>query len=189
MTDTQMSTEALDPETFDLAGWISGAKPHTESVTVYQRPDVIGDLAQLERRMKIEEAAVGVETSVGEETSPAKAEYIALARKFTESALTFYVRGIDVDEQRSITEKLGDDATKERLGSATIAAAIVAVQPPNGEKRDVTLTADQVDDLRKAVGDTQMSLINNAWLKTTRELPSVDADFLRALSSPKDGDK
>lgn len=180
-----MSTETRDPKTFDVASWLTDAKLPERSATVYQRADLIGLISDLERRIQNEVDVLGQEALDG--NSKLVKEYRQLVGDFEESALTLFVRAVPEREQRAIADELGKDATKEEVGSATISRAIIGVQRKGGKREPVRFSPDEIIQFDAAVGPAQMQAVYNAWHLATREIPTVDADFLQKLSSRASG--
>lgn len=169
-----MTEEKMTPEAFDLAAWLADAKLPERSATVYQRGNLISEITDLERRITHEKQ----DDEEGLGGSESVRRYRSLVAEFEASALTVFVQAMSGDRQREIAEELGKDATKNEIGAATIAAAIVAVQTVGGPRVPVTFTAADIVALEGALGEVQMSQINAAFIQACRSLPSVDADFL-----------
>lgn len=176
-------TETETPESFDLAAWLTDAKLPERSATVYQRADLISAITDLERRIRNEKQ----DDEEGLGGSENVRRYRSLVSEFEGSALTVFVQAVNADRQKQITESLGKDATKNEVGAATIAAAIVAVQKVDGPRVPVVFTPADVVALEGAVGEVQMSQINAAFVQACRSLPSVDADFLLKFSGRASG--
>lgn len=178
-------TETETPESFDLAAWLTDAKLPERSATVYQRGDLVGAITDLERRITHEKQ----EDDAGLGGSENVRRYRSVVAEFEASALTVYAQAMSADRQKQIVEDLGKEASKNEVGAATIAAAIVAVQTVDGPRVPVKFTAADVVALEGAVGEVQMSQINAAFIQACRSLPSVDADFLLKLSGRVNGDE
>lgn len=188
----------LTPETFDLGAWLTDAKLPEQSATVYQRADLIGELADLERRIRNEAEVAPGEVPAG--GSALVQQYRKLAAQFEASKLTVYVQAITNDRQQEIADSVGEPlpktaTPKEKLkythdvGSAVLAEAIVGMASADSERRPVKLAPEQIGELEAKIGSAQMGTINTAWARACREMPSVDADFLQKFSSPASGDE
>lgn len=188
----------LNPETFDLGAWLTDAKLPEQSATVYQRADLIGELTELERRIRNEADVAPGESAAG--GSPLVRKYRKFATQFEASKLTVFVSAITDERQQEIVASVGEplakDATaKERqgrlhaIGCALLAEAVVGVASGNSPRKPVTLEPEQIKQIEAKIGSTQMQTINDAYMRACKELPSVDADFLLQLSSPASGDE
>lgn len=188
----------LTPETFDLGAWLVDAKLPEQSATVYQRADLISELADLERRIRNEAEVAPGETPAGGSTLVQ--QYRKLARQFEASKLTVYVQAITTDRQQEIAEAVGDPLPKDAspkdkqqrmhaIGSAVLAEAIIGMAAGAKPRQSVSLQPGQIAELESRIGSAQMQAINTAWVRACKELPSVDADFLQKFSSPASGDE
>lgn len=187
----------LTPETFDLGAWLTDAKLPEQSATVYQRADLIGELADLERRIRNEaEVAPGEAPAGGSSLVQA---YRKLAAQFEASKLTVYVQAIPDDRQQEIAEGVGDPLPKDAsqkdkqqrmraIGYAVLAEAIIGMAAGSTPRRSVHLEPEHIGELEAKIGSAQLHAINTAWVRACKELPSVDADFLQKFSSPASGD-
>lgn len=177
----------LKPEEFDLDAWLADAALPEESVTVYQRGDLISDLTELQRQIEVyEEGPDGPSLTGGR--GKLEAKYRELAQKFHDSGLTVYVRATTADERKAIL----DDSEKAKespvdFNYRLLAATIVAVKPVDGKRKAVKFTQDKVKKLHKSIGEPQTVAIINAQRTASNGLPAVSADFLHKLSSPADG--
>lgn len=178
-----MTTETETPESFDLAAWLTDAKLPERSATVYQRGDLVGAITDLERRIMHEKQ----DDEPGLGGSESVRRYRSLVAEFEASALTVYVQAMSADRQKQIVEGLGKDASKNDVGAATVAAAVVAVQTVDGPRVPVSFTAADIVALEGAVGEVQMSQINAAFIQACRSLPTVDADFLQKFFGRESG--
>ncbi|WP_066303248.1 hypothetical protein [Arthrobacter luteolus] len=187
----------LTPETFDLGAWLTDAKLPEQSATVYQRADLIGELADLERRIRNEAEVAPGETPAG--GSSLVQAYRKVVAQFEASKLTVYVQAIPDDRQQEIAESVGDPLPKDAspkdkqqrmhaIGSAVLAEAIIGMSAGTDTRKPVRLAPEQIGELEAKIGSAQMQAINTAWVRACKELPSVDADFLQKFSSPASGD-
>lgn len=189
-------TETLNPATFSLDEWALDANLPEESVDVYKRSDVVGELSALKRQIALHREAAGVEKTADGDAALAEleAKYSELVETFGSSLLTVFVRGLTSDELNDIRE----DHEKRTLtwaplrrnrefGFELLARAIVAVRPTDGERTDVRWDLHQVKRLEKAIGGAQMTLILNAREVAQNQVPTVDADFLHKPSGSDAG--
>jgi len=185
-----------DPAEFDIEAFLQDAKLPEESVTVYKRSDVVAELSDLKRRIALEDRAKTAERSSGEEAlSPLEQEYLALLETFSKSALTVYVRALTDEEMRD-QRKLTEERTKDldpkdanlEFGYDLLSRAIVGLKAAGGERKLANFTPAKVKALRKAIGETQVSMILTARQMAQNAMPSVDADFLQKRSGEETGD-
>ena len=188
----------LTPETFDLGAWLVDAKLPEQSATVYQRADLIGELADLERRIRNEAEVAPGEAPAGGSTLVQ--QYRKLAAQFEASKLTVYVRAITDERQQEIAEGIGEPLPKDAppkekqqrmhaIGSAVLAEAIIGMAAGSKPRQPVSLQPEQIAELESSIGSAQMQTINTAWVRACKELPAVDADFLQKFSSPASGEE
>jgi hypothetical protein len=164
----------LDPKTFDVDEWLTGAKLPEHSVVVYGRADLVAQADELERRIadaeRDEEAAIG-EYSVGEQRESARLreEYEALADEFAKSARTFRVRAVKPSERDILDAK--EERGEIRKGERGLHEIAVALVEPR-------MTVDQIRKMRETIGDAQVAKIMNALVRATGEQPEVSPAFL-----------
>ena len=195
MTDTTTPTVPNStPESFSVAAWFAGAGLPESSADIFTNAAVLSDLAELQRRMDVE-----VKVDQAERTAGSKAakrtledEYVALAKKFTDSKITVYVRALPSTERKEIRE--AHSLAQKESGEADqgfifrcLSATIVGLKKADGQRIPATLTYQEVEQLFGLVGDTQLQTVYNAQLTATNAMPTVDADFLRKLSGPESG--
>lgn len=193
-------TETTTPETFDFADWFADANLPESSADIYLNAGVLSDLAELQRRLDVEQLvakAEPAEKTVGSKSkkSPLKVledEYVTLAQRFEDSKITVYVRALTSADRKTIRAAHDEAMKAETEGNEgftfrCLEASIVGLKKAGGERKPATLTLEQVADLYKKIGDAQLGRINDAYLTATNGIPTVDADFLRKLSGPAAG--
>lgn len=110
MADTD-TTDVAEPATFSIQSWIKGTTPVTRSVTVYGRPDLMGEIEELK------DALVEAQSAPFDDDRPlvkSRATEIAeeLEAKRTamlESAVRFRFRGLRNGEIEELREEMGKD--------------------------------------------------------------------------------
>lgn len=169
----------IDPEEFDLAGWVKGIKRPERSVTIYQRPDIIAELDDLERKIKIaritandEEAPVGARRSL----RSMEADYQRLAEEFANSALTLRLRFLSDDDKRAIAKKAKAGDVSD-LGYRIWAATIVSPK----------MTTAQAKALLGGLDEKQFATVDARFKSLYEDEPSVSADFLPKSSGQGNG--
>lgn len=140
--------------------WIDGARRTERSVRLYQRPDLIADLDELDRRIELARAA-------GEPTEPLVEEWQAVAQRFANSGLLVRVRSLSGAEVQAMqAEALIERLELDAIGLAAIAAACV----------EPSLTVEQLSRLLDKVGESQVMLLGQAVVAACAEPPEVNSD-------------
>jgi hypothetical protein len=190
MTETTTPT----PDTFSFSDWFGDANLPEASADIFTNAGVLSDLSELQRRMDVEVRVDDAERTAGSKAAKRtlEDEYVELAKKFTDSKVTVYVRALPSTERieiRAAHDKAQKEDGEQDRGFVfrSLAASIVALKRADGKRVPVTLTYKQVEDLFNLVGDAQIQSIQNAQLTATNAMPTVDADFLRKLSGPAAG--
>lgn len=186
---------AATPESFDLDAWLDDAQRPQRSVKVYGRADLIAQMDELERRIKVEEEAG--ERAVGDRTIPdLKDEWETLAAQFTASGLDVTVQGLNAADVKAVEDdvleldglppkakdKRRADPTPDeqaRIGQALLAKAIVS--PP--------MTVEQVATLTDRIGEAQVMRLVTAWRLAGAQEFKVKAPFSQGSSTPGAGDR
>lgn len=174
MTETPIETAPLEaPADFNFDDWLTDAKRPERSVMVYKRADLLGDLDDLERRIRELASIPEEDQSLADSPTALEEEYLAKAQEFHDSGLLFRVKGLTQDEMDKIN-KAGADAkeTSEQIGRRLIEAALVSPR----------LTFDQLGKLSQAIGDAQMKQIVTAYMLATMKAPEVTVPFSRRSS-------
>jgi hypothetical protein len=192
-----MSDTELNPAGFDVEEWLQDAAMPEESIDVYKRADVIGELERLKRQIAVQrEAAAGAERTASDTNELAELEkrYDDLVETFAGSQLTVYVRAISGDEKRELREA-SDKRTEGKTplernadhGYGLLARAVIAVRPFEGERVTVNWGHEQIRKLENTLGPAQMNAVLQAHQRAQANLPAVDADFLHRPSGEGDG--
>lgn len=180
-------TETLNPESFDFNDWFADANLPESSADIFTNAAVLGELAELQRRIATEAEIAEAEPTAGSKKSTLEDEYVALAEKFTASKVTVYVRALTTPERKEVRKahdaaqkstKEGDEVFILRI----LAKSIIGMKRPGGERVPAKLSLSDVKKLYSQIGETQVGVIYNAQLTATNGIPSVDADFLSKLS-------
>jgi hypothetical protein len=190
---TDTTPAETTPETFSFVDWFADANLPESSADIYLNAAVLADLADVERRLALEAAAVETEKTLGTQSKKRlEKEWAALAQKFEDSKITVYCRALtsvrrtEIRAEHDLAQK-NDGEANQGFVFRCLAASIVGMKKAGGERTPATLTQAQVEDLYTKVGDAQIGRINDAYLTATNAIPTVDADFLRKLSGPESG--
>lgn len=155
--------DALTPEGFDLAAWISGVQPVRRRVTIYGR----GDLqAQIDELSQAEALARGAERELLE------AELVDLTEQLKASAMVFEIEGRTSTAVMNIAKALREEGVPDEdidLGLITAQC----VNPP--------ITLDQVRALRSKREADVLRLASVVADANNRPV-TLDPRFLRAAS-------
>lgn len=199
MTDKTTPAETT-PESFNFSDWFADANLPESSADIFTNAAVLSELADLQRRMDVEERVeegLPAEETVGSRSKKTKLqeledEYVALAQRFEDSKITVYCQAL-TSVQRKEIRAAHEKALKASVESDTgfifrcLSASIVGLRKAGGERQPATLTQDDVEKLYERIGDAQIGAINDAYLTATNGIPTVDADFLRKRSGPATG--
>lgn len=185
---------AQTPEEFDFNDWFGDANLPESSADIFTKADLLSELQDLERRIKNENAVREAEPTVASKSrvSELENEYVKLAEQFTGSKVTVYVRALTEKERKAVraahdAAQKADGETDAGFVQRMVAASIIGMRKADGERKPTTLAFEQVVKLNAAIGDPQLKTIYDAQLTATNGIPHVDADFLRKLSGPADG--
>lgn len=141
----------------ELDEWIAGAQRQRRSILIYQRPDLVANLDEINQEMSNAKAA-GLPTDELEE------RWTTYAQLFADSALRIVVEGQTIEEINAIkAESTACGEDDEEASARILAAAIVSP----------TFTAEQILALRKAVGDAQVEAILAAWRSASFDVPPL----------------
>lgn len=174
-----MNTKDTTAQDFDLDSWVKGVKRPERSVTVYQRPDIIAELDELERRIKVSRReSQDEEGSLGSKRALRNLEddYERLAQEFSDSALTIRLRFVGADEKKQILTKAKNGDTADFAGRMW-AAAIVSPK----------VTPKQALALLSSLDEVQFGAIEEKFKAMNENMPSVSADFLPKSSGRENG--
>jgi hypothetical protein len=173
-------SEELDPKTFDVDAWLTGAKLPEHSVVVYQRADLLAKADDLQRRITAAEQDDAAEYSLGDRTSAGalRAEYEKVAEEYAASALTIRVRALTEAEDADLNArvKAGELTDEDR---ARHQIAIATIEPK--------LSVEQVRRMQEVLGPRQVLNIWQAVLRATNEMPEVSPHFLPKRSGQDTG--
>jgi hypothetical protein len=100
-------TPDLDPATFDLNAWISGARGTVRAVTIYQRPDLVGRVDELSRELRLAELVPAEDRGMNDPTPEGiRRELEQVAREFERSGLTIKIEGRSDEARDRIKKRL-----------------------------------------------------------------------------------
>jgi hypothetical protein len=174
----------LDPKTFDVDAWLTGAKLPEHSVVVYGRADLLAVADDLQRRITAAEedeaADSAPERAVGEQLESARLreEYGAIAEEFDASAMTIRVRALpeSVTTVLEAKQERGEIRKEDRFLHDIVAGAV-----------EPQLSLEQVIRMREKIGGAQTMKIWRAIFQATGEQPEVSPAFLPRRSGQGTG--
>lgn len=149
---------ADDVTGFDLDAWIDDAKPPQRSMTVYRRADLMSELDEIERQIRIAEGGESSAADAG--LKGLKAEWDKLATKISDSAQTITVRAIT------------DDAAKQARADAKaegIKAKAAAEWDEEGYADDVREQAEDEAEIEGMDGEEREALIRRRKVEARRD--------------------
>lgn len=182
------------PEEFDFNDWFGDANLPEASADIFTQANLLSELSDLERRIKNEAAVKEAEPTAASKSrlSELENEYVQLAQQFTDSKVTVYVRALPSSDRKNV--RAAHDEAQKRDGESDagfvqriVAASIIGMKKAGEERKPASLSFEQVKDLTEKLGDMQIKAIFDAQATATNGIPRVDADFLRKLSGPADG--
>ena len=141
----------------DIDTWIAGAKRQRRSVLIYQRPDVIAELDEINQEVTTSRAA-------GLDVSELMARWDERALAFSDSKLRVTVEGQTLDEiaaLKALSAAAGED--EEQESARTLADAIVSPD----------ISREQIIALHNAIGDAQYEAILAAWRSACFDVPPL----------------
>lgn len=176
-------TPQLDEASFSLDTWIRGIQPTIRSVTLYGRADVLAQIDELERQIKLARAA-GPEGEQGlDEETPAglQTRLEELYETFSASALTFRVQGRS-DQWREDADKRLKKAGVTDETERTLRALADSIVSPAG------ITYEHLAHLQD-VSEPQIKMLLVAYAMANHTPPRVDVPFSHASSAKTGGRK
>lgn len=179
----------LDPAAFDLGTWIAGVTATVRSCTLYQRPDLLADIDELERRLTIAGKTAKARGPEGEDTlddhgddvDTISAQLTNALHEFAASAVTFRVQG-RTDEWRDAAEKR---LKKQGIRDET---EIILRQLAESVVAPAGITYEHLAHLN-TVSQPQIKMLLVAWQMANVQPPraNVDVPFSPASSPKKSG--
>jgi hypothetical protein len=175
-------TPELDPTTFDLNAWVAGVTSTVRAVTLYQRPDLLADVDELERQIGIAKKATGSvpdgedELGGSDDVQTLQERLADVLKAWAASAMTFRVQG-RTDEWR--------DAAKKRLRKQGITDETEIILRSLAESiiAPAGITYEHLAHLNE-VSQPQVKMLLVAWGMANNQPPAVNVPFSPA-SSPK----
>lgn len=104
---------------FNVDDFVSGFRAATEKVTIFQRPDLAGEINHLDKQIALLEADRGDEASLGDsgDADELREQRDLLTRELEESAHTFVLQALGRERVDAITEE-ARKACKDRADEA-----------------------------------------------------------------------
>lgn len=175
------------PQEFDFADWFGDIGVPEESVDVFTRADLVGEIQNLQRRIEEHDAAQQVERSLSDEMSDEEARLAELLEEFNAGRVTFYLRGLTQDERNEIREAHEEAGERnEAFALRCVAKSIVGVRRFGKDRVKATMSLPHVTKLHHQLGEGQMAKLFQAYQQATNGVPFVDADFLLRRSGQGD---
>ncbi len=141
----------------DVDAWIAGAKRQQRSVLIYQRPDIVAELDEINQELTTLRAA-------GQDIAALEDRWTQRALAFTESSLRVTVQGQTLAEIAAIKAAASAlDEDEAQMNARLLAAAIV--QP--------VFNSEQIMALHDAIGDAQLEVILQAWRSACFDVPPL----------------
>jgi hypothetical protein len=171
-------TPALDPQTFDLDSWISGVTGTVRAVTLYQRPDLIAEIDELQRQLRIIESMPAEDRGMNDATPDSIRQRIEqVARDFEASALVFKVQGRSDEAREAIAKRLKKQNVTDEY-TVVLHQLVDAIIEPQG----VTVEFLRVLGERS---EPQLKMLITASAMANFQPPKVDVPFSSASSADR----
>lgn len=149
---------------FDIEAWLNGARLPERSVEIYQRPDLLATINELDAEL---ERTPAEEESLGGERAALEEKYNEVAAQIAASRTVFRVRALTGDQITRFDKKHPKIDPENRMAHL-LAMAIVAPAP---------MSFEQVQRLRAVIGDAQYARLWVAFREATDTAPVVPAPF------------
>jgi hypothetical protein len=153
----------IDPDTFDLDGWIDGVTRSTEIVHVYAKGHLNERLKEIERQIDVVKGVRAEDRSITDDSEESlREEWVAVAAELTDSALPVKVQALTAPE----LEQARAEAKKAKAADSEYGLWIVtagAVSP--------TFTVEQLRRLRDRGGDAGIAQMMLTILRLSNETP------------------
>lgn len=184
MTETNgaafgVSDTQRDVDSFDLDAWITGAKLPERSVTVFGRPDLMGEYESLEAELtRLRSVETDDQPTDDRLTTRSPEGQIAdrmheLRQEMQRSSLVFRFRSLAPGELEEVLEEAGKGSAPEEKTYRCLARQCVA---PAG------VTWQQMRDLNKRIGEGYFSATILTTAAAAREANAVTLPFSLAAS-------
>lgn len=182
-TDSADETPEVDAATFDLNAWIAGVQPTVRSVTLYQRADLLAEVDELERRIKVaERAQAGAgpededELDGGDDVESLRARLTEVLQQWSSSAVTFRVQGRTDEWREQKKKELIRQGIKDET-EITLRQVAASIVSPAG------VTYEHLAHLNE-VAQAQVKMLVVAWSMANHQPPTVSVPSSPA-SSPR----
>ena len=175
-------TPQLDPKTFDLTAWINGATSTVRAVTLYQRPDLVAQVDELQRQLRVAEAIPEDDRGMNDATPQGIRQRLEqVAKEFEASALVFKVEGRSDEAREKIAKKL-----KKQNVTDEYEVALHQLADAIGEPKGVTVEFLRVLSDRS---ESQLKKLNATFLAANFVAPQVDVPFSNGSSDSRRRDR
>lgn len=162
--------------------WLSGLQKPKQPVDIYQRPDIAGQIALLEKRLA--EAGDGDDEALGGgEVADLNAEIDRLAQEFHDSKMTFWVQSLGPEE----IEEIGDQTRKDLRKQVDDISTQARKNARDNAKRLGVEAPTELNKMVKEQVQTEVSMF--LGFETSLRLlakaiaePTISAEQLRTLA-------
>lgn len=154
---------SINPDTFDLAGWLAGVQPTRRRVTIYGR----GDL-----QAEIDELSAAEAVARGAEQKRLAVRLAELTAELQASAMTFEIEG----RTSTWVAKVADELRKNGVPAEEVDLGLLAAQIVSP-----AVTIDQIKALRE-VREADVLRLVDAVVNANSRPVGLDPRFLRGAS-------
>lgn len=176
--DTDITTDEtpdLDPATFDLDAWIGGVTGTVRAVTIYQRPDLLGQIDELQRQLRVAESVPAEDRGMNDATPDGIRNQIEqIAREFEASGVVFKIEGRSDEARDRIKKRLKKQGVNDEETVVLHQLADAIVEPKGVTPEFLRKLQDK--------SETQLRMLLVTMGKATIEPPKVDVPFSSASS-------
>lgn len=175
---TTDDTPDLDPATFDLDAWIGGVTGTVRAVTLYQRSDLLGQIDELQRELRIAEQVSSEDRGMNDPTPDGIRQRIEqAAREFEASGAVFKVEGRSDESRERIAKRLKKQGVTDEETVVIHQLADAIVEPKGVGPEFLRKLGER--------SEPQLRMLMVAMGRANFEPPKVDVPFSSASSADR----
>lgn len=182
VADIDDDSPELDPATFDLDAWISGATSTVRAVTLYQRPDLMAEVDDLTRQLRVAEAIPDEDRGMADASPQGiRSRLEQVAKQFEASALVFKVAGRSDAARERLAKRLKKQGVTDEYEVILHQLADAVVEPKG-------VTVEFLRTLGER-SEAQLKMLGAASSLANHQPPRVDVPFSSASSGGRKRDR
>lgn len=164
------ASPALDPATFDLTAWINGATSTVRAVTLYQRADLLAEVDELNRQLRLAESIPEGDRGMGDPSPQGiRRKLEQVAGEFQASAVVFKVESRSTDARERIAKRAKKQGVTDE-NEVVLHQLVDAIKEPAG------VTVEHLRTLNER-SEAQVRLLMTAASMANVQAPRVDVPF------------